>query len=64
MIDYPARNKIEMGLRDVHIIDITITATSSEMANQIFSWIEAGLLAMVKIDLERDWQIDIEDGDE
>lgn len=60
MIDYPERNpernKVEMGLRDGNVIDITITATSPEMADQIFTWIETGIIAMGRIDLERDWK--------
>ncbi len=45
-----------MGLRDGNVIDITITATSPEKAQQIFNWIESGVLAMGRIDLETDWQ--------
>lgn len=52
---YPLKNKIRMGLVG-NILDVQIVATSPEIAKKFYEVVEAATLAMVKVDLEREWK--------
>lgn len=56
------KNRIE-AVKKGKVIEIKIIANSEEMADKFFDLIEAFGIAVIKVDLEREWEKSEEDDD-